>query len=79
MLYEVITDTEMKAAQNLTSANSINIARWIPQSVYYYWAVAQAKKISKTKKIIISVPSGNLGNITSGMLGKATGLRNNFV
>ncbi len=74
LVKQAFADTEMKAAQNLTSANSINIARWIPQSVYYYWAVAQAKKISKTKKIIISVPSGNLGNITSGMLGKATGL-----
>jgi len=57
---------------NLTSANSINVARWIPQSVYYYWAYAQLSKLNKD--ITITVPSGNLGNLTSGLLAKKTGL-----
>jgi threonine synthase len=65
-------DESINKAMNLTSANSINVARWIPQSVYYYWAVAQVK--NRTKKIVISVPSGNLGNISSGMLAQKTGL-----
>jgi threonine synthase len=56
----------------LTSANSINVARWIPQSVYYYWAYAQLK--NKYPKVTITVPSGNLGNLTSGLLAKKTGL-----
>ncbi|MDA3893942.1 MAG: threonine synthase [Salinivirgaceae bacterium] len=57
---------------NLTSANSINVARWIPQSVYYYWAYAQLSK--QNKDITVAVPSGNLGNLTSGLLAKKTGL-----
>lgn len=57
---------------HLTSANSINIARWIPQSVYYYWAIAQLG--NSIKNVVVSVPSGNLGNITAGILAKQTGL-----
>jgi threonine synthase len=66
-------DDEINKPMNLTSANSINVARWIPQSVYYYWAVAQMQAINK-KKIAICVPSGNLGNLTSGILAMKTGL-----
>ncbi len=57
---------------NLTSANSINIARLIPQSVYYYWAIAQLGAINP--KLFISVPSGNLGNLTAGLIAKHSGL-----
>lgn len=66
------SDSGINKKMNLTSANSINVARWLPQSVYYYWAVAQVA--DKSKKIVVSVPSGNLGNLTSGILAKKTGL-----
>ena len=54
-------------------ANSINIARLIPQSLYYFWAYAQFKKYS-TKQPIICVPSGNLGNLSGGILASLLGL-----
>lgn len=65
-------DASLIGKMKLTSANSINVARWIPQSVYYYWAYAQLK--NKNTKLTITVPSGNLGNLTSGLLAKKTGL-----
>lgn len=64
-------DTELSRKINLTSANSINIARLIPQSFYYFNAVAQLKEKSE---VIVSVPSGNFGNLTAGMLAKRMGL-----
>jgi len=54
----------------LTSANSINIARLIPQSFYYYYAMAQLKN----SNVVISVPSGNFGNLTGGLMAKLSGL-----
>lgn len=64
-------DKELNRKINLTSANSINIARLIPQSFYYFNAVAQLKEKSE---VIVSVPSGNFGNLTAGMLAKRMGL-----
>lgn len=61
-------DTQNKF--KLTSANSINIARLIPQSFYYYYAVAQLKSYNS----VICVPSGNFGNITGGILALKSGL-----
>ncbi len=61
----------------LSSANSINIARLIPQTFYYFYAYSQLKKLDKNiarKKIVISVPSGNLGNLTAGLIAKKMGL-----
>jgi len=72
LVKSAFTDDSLKNKMNLTSANSINVARWIPQSIYYYWAYAQVK--SNDKDIVITVPSGNLGNITAGLLAKKTGL-----
>ena len=57
---------------NLTSANSINIARWLPQMFYYFIAYRSLK--SKNKKLVFSVPSGNFGNICAGIMGKQMGL-----
>lgn len=64
-------DKELNEQITLSSANSINIARWIPQSVYYYWAVAQ---LNTKLPITACVPSGNLGNLTSAVLAQKTGL-----
>ena len=65
-------DDELKNRYFLTSANSINIARLIPQSFYYFHAYAQAK--DKSKPIVFSVPSGNFGNLTGGLFAKRMGL-----
>lgn len=66
------TDDEVKAKMNLSSANSINIARLLPQIFYYVEAYKQVK--DKSKETIITVPSGNLGNLTAGLIAKKMGL-----
>lgn len=63
---------------NLTSANSINVARWLPQMFYYFIAYRALK--SKNKKLVFSVPSGNFGNICAGIMGQQMGLPiNHFI
>ena len=57
---------------NLTSANSINVARWLPQMLYYFIAYRSLK--SKNKRLVFSVPSGNFGNICAGIMGQQMGL-----
>ncbi|WP_372756147.1 threonine synthase [Labilibaculum sp.] len=65
-------DDDLNAKLNLTSANSINIARLLPQSFYYFYAWAQLQP--SNKKVVFSVPSGNYGNLTGGLLAKQMGL-----
>lgn len=65
-------DETLRGKYFLTSANSINIARLIPQSFYYFHAYAQRKL--RDKPVIFSVPSGNFGNLTAGLLAKRMGL-----
>ncbi|MEP6677602.1 MAG: threonine synthase, partial [Ferruginibacter sp.] len=67
-------DDELNKSMQLSSANSINIARWLPQSVYYFYAVSQLMKAHNTKEIVLAVPSGNFGNLAAGLLGKKMGL-----
>ena len=69
-------DQELNARMRLTSANSINVARFLPQSFYYFYACAQLKKMgeAKGKSIVACVPSGNFGNICSALFGKRMGL-----
>ena len=67
-------DKDLNTKMNLTSANSINVARFLPQSFYYFHAYAQLLKLGVNKKVIISVPSGNLGNLTAGLFAKQMGL-----
>lgn len=69
-------DAELNAAMKLTSANSINVARFLPQAFYYFQAYAQLKKISEkaAANMVISVPSGNFGNLTAGLVAKRMGL-----
>lgn len=67
-------DEKLNARLTLTSANSINVARFLPQSFYYFWAYAQLIRTVQTKKNVISVPSGNLGNLTAGLFAKRMGL-----
>jgi len=67
-------DSELNERMRLTSANSINIARFLPQSFYYFNAYAQLDRIGKAKELIISVPSGNFGNLTAGLVAWKMGL-----
>ena len=67
-------DKELKEHMLLTSANSINVARFLPQAFYYFYAYAQMKKLGKADNLVICVPSGNFGNITAGLFGKMMGL-----
>lgn len=71
LVKQALADDELKAASPLTSANSINIARLLPQMFYYVYA---ALKFSPSTPPIFSVPSGNLGNLTGGMLGHMMGM-----
>ena len=56
-------DQELNAHMQLTSANSINVARFLPQAFYYFYAYAQLKKAGKADNVVVCVPSGNFGNI----------------
>ena len=68
-------DPELNARLQLTSANSINLARFLPQAFYYFYAYAQAvSRVADPSKLVICVPSGNFGNITAGLFGKRMGL-----
>ncbi|MFY0625051.1 MAG: threonine synthase [Reichenbachiella sp.] len=70
---EAFLNSELREKYNLSSANSINMARLVPQSFYYFWAYAQLKK-QGIEELVISVPSGNYGNLTAGLLAKQMGL-----
>ena len=67
-------DKELNESMNLTSANSINVARFLPQSFYYFHAYAQLARLGLADNVVVSVPSGNLGNLTAGLFAKRMGL-----
>lgn len=67
-------DADLNAHMKLTSANSINVARFLPQAFYYFYAYAQLKKLGKADQMVVCVPSGNFGNICSALFGKKMGL-----
>lgn len=71
MVKKAFLDESLKH-KNLTSANSINIARWLPQMFYFFFAYQQLKKYNQP--LIVSCPSGNFGNICAGILAKRLGL-----
>lgn len=67
-------DRELNERFRLTSANSINVARFLPQAFYYFNAYAQMRRAGENGEIVVSVPSGNFGNITAGLFAKRMGL-----
>jgi threonine synthase len=73
LVKQAFTDPELNVKFRLTSANSINIARLIPQTFYYFNAYAQMLKLGKDE-VVFSVPSGNFGNIAAGILAWTMGL-----
>jgi threonine synthase len=72
MVKKAFLDEELRSKYFLTSANSINIARLIPQSFYYFYAYAKLAR--KNKNVVFAVPSGNFGNLTGGLLARRMGL-----
>ncbi|MHA4808534.1 threonine synthase [Flavitalea flava] len=72
MVKEAFADTDLNKELFLTSANSINVARWLPQQFYYFFAWQQWA--DKKNPPVISVPSGNFGNICAGLLAHRSGL-----
>ena len=72
---EAFMDADLNAAYRLTSANSINVSRWLPQQLYYFFAWQQwVAQYGDNTPMHIVVPSGNFGNICAGMMAKASGL-----
>lgn len=67
-------DEELNAHMKLTSANSINVARFLPQAFYYFNAYARMKELGLADQMVMCVPSGNFGNICSALFGKRMGL-----
>lgn len=72
MVKEAFADEELNTKMQLSSANSINVARFLPQAIYYFYAFAQLN--DKSKPVVFSVPSGNYGNLTAGLIAKHSGL-----
>ena len=67
-------DEELNGHMRLTSANSINVARFLPQAFYYFYAYAQMKRQGKADELVICVPSGNFGNLCAGLFAQRMGL-----
>ncbi|MDR1882861.1 MAG: threonine synthase, partial [Prevotella sp.] len=67
-------DKELNEKKILTSANSINVARFLPQAFYYFNAYAQLQKQGIRNDVVVCVPSGNFGNITAGLIAREMGL-----
>ncbi|WP_297337283.1 threonine synthase [Algoriphagus sp.] len=72
LVKQAFLDEKLNHKLLLTSANSINIARWIPQCLYYFYAFSRLPK--NGKKVVFSVPSGNFGNLGAGILAERMGL-----
>ena len=67
-------DKDLRSKVRITSANSINLLRWLPQSFYYFYAYCQWKKKTGKDSPVVVVPSGNYGNLAAGMFAKRMGL-----
>lgn len=74
LVKQAFLDTDLREKYNLASANSINIARLIPQSFYYFAAYSQAKKQGLRAPLVFCVPSGNFGNLSAGLMAYQMGL-----
>lgn len=72
MVKRAFLDNEITKHKKLTSANSINVARWLPQLLYFLFAFKQVK--AKGRDIVFSIPSGNFGNVCAGMVAQKLGM-----
>ena len=67
-------DPDLNRSLRLTSANSINVARFLPQAFYYFWAFAQLQRLGQAENLVCSVPSGNFGNLCAALFARRMGL-----
>ncbi len=74
LVKQAFNDKKLRKKINISSANSINVGRWLPQIIYYFILHKELKKINKEKEVCISIPSGNFGNICAGLMSKKMGL-----
>lgn len=74
LVKSAFADNELNTRMKLTSANSINVARFLPQAFYYFHAYAQMKRRGMADNLVVCVPSGNFGNITAGLFAQRMGL-----
>ncbi len=74
LVKQAFLDPDLNTRRRLTSANSINVARFLPQAFYYFNAYARMKALGFAEKMVMCVPSGNFGNITAGLFGAEMGL-----
>ena len=74
MVKNIFIDSQINSKIDITSANSINVGRWLPQTFYYFFAYKEIKRRLGNNKTVFSVPSGNFGNICAGLLSKLMGL-----
>ncbi len=73
LVKQAFADQELTSRLVLTSANSINVGRFLPQMVYYFWALFQLPR-DKRNRVVFSVPSGNYGNLSAGLMAWKMGL-----
>ncbi len=73
LVKDAFADTALSEKHKLMSANSINVGRVIPQSFYYFWTSLQIKAAHPGKPIVYAIPSGNLGNLTGGLIARKMG------
>lgn len=71
---QILNDKELNGKGEFSSANSINFGRLLPQMFYYFYGYGLLRKIEKDKEIVFSVPSGNFGDLTAGLMAKRIGL-----
>ena len=74
LVKQALADTSLKKERVLSSANSINVARFLPQMLYYFFAYKQVKNLLEGKDWVVAVPSGNFGNLTAGLYAYKMGL-----
>lgn len=74
MVKKAFADADLQKKLRLSSANSINVARWLPQQLYYFLALQAWQKAGHEKPPVVSVPSGNFGNLCAGILAQKRGL-----
>jgi threonine synthase len=77
LVKQAFADEELSREMQLSSANSINVARWLPQMVYYFYAWAQWREQNQQQEpsdVVFAVPSGNFGNLAAGVLARQMGL-----
>ncbi|MGI4834259.1 MAG: threonine synthase [Janthinobacterium lividum] len=74
LVKQAFRDEALTSRRTLTSANSINVARWLPQQLYYLFAWQQWQAAGRAAPPVVAVPSGNFGNLCAGLLAQASGL-----